>query len=411
MDNINLNFKDESEIPDKIYTDQSIYDKEIEVIFRGRHWNFVGLETEIPNAGDYRRSFVGPTPVVVVRARDGSINVFENRCSHRAVEFCQKSRGNNKTFVCPYHNWSFDLKGNLVGVPFKNGRDGLGGMPKSFRLEDHGLKCLFVTTYNGIIFASYASNMEPIEQYLGPEITECLDSIFKDKKIKIHSHNRHLIRSNWKTYFDNLKDPYHSTMLHSYLVVFGLVNMVNRSSMIVDSNHGCHGVIASSRQQQNYADIPQEFKDETGHSYFGMTLDDNDSMKYIEENNNGWTANIITVFPNMIAHRQLNGLGIRLVVPNGPNEFWVHWIMFGYEDDSPELSEQRRKHDNIMGPAGFVGMEDNEVLQFLQQGLNKSTMDQTIYKLDPDTQGTSNTLVSEAAIRSMYRYYKKVMNL
>ena len=117
----------ESEIPDGIYTEQAIYDQEVELIFRGRHWNFVGLEAEIPNVGDYKRSYVGPTAVVVARAKDGTISVFENRCAHRAVEFCRKPRGNNKTFVCPYHNWSYDLKGNLQGVPFKRGRDGMGG--------------------------------------------------------------------------------------------------------------------------------------------------------------------------------------------------------------------------------------------------------------------------------------------
>ena len=407
---ISWNHSDESEIPDEIYTSQEIYDREIEVIFHGRHWNFVGLEAEVTNIGDYKRSYVGPTPVVVSRAKDGSINVFENRCSHRAVEFCRKPLGNNKTFVCPYHNWSFDLTGNLQGVPFKKGRDGLGGMPADFRLEDHGLKTLSVTTYKGIIFASYCADMEPIEDYLAPEITQCLNTLFDGRKIKIHSYNKHLVKANWKTYYDNLKDPYHSTILHSYLVVFGLVNMVNRSQMIVDSNHGCHGVIASAKQTDSYADNA-DIKEEMGTSYFDMKLADEDTMRYIPEDNGGWTANIITVFPNMIAHRQLNGLGVRLVVPNGPDEFWVHWTMFGYEDDTPEMTEQRLRHDNIMGPAGFVGMEDNDVLQFIQEGLNKGTQDKTIYKLDMQTKGTSDTLISEAAIRSMYTYYRKTMGL
>jgi anthranilate 1,2-dioxygenase large subunit len=64
-----------------------------------------------------------------------------------------------------------------------------------------------------------------------------------------------------------------------------------------------------------------------------------------------------------------------------------------------------------MGPAGFVGMEDNEVLQFIQEGFNSGTAGSTIYKLDMQTTGTSDTLISEAAIRSMYTYYRKVMGL
>src|SRR6266540_2841904 len=69
-------------IPDWVYTDQTIYEREVERIFHGRTWNYVALECEVPKAGDFIRSNVGPTPVVVVRADDGSINVVENRCSH-----------------------------------------------------------------------------------------------------------------------------------------------------------------------------------------------------------------------------------------------------------------------------------------------------------------------------------------
>jgi anthranilate 1,2-dioxygenase large subunit len=61
-------------IPDWVYTDETIYQREVEKIFHGRTWNYVALDCEIPNPGDYIRSNVGPTPVVVARADDGSIN-------------------------------------------------------------------------------------------------------------------------------------------------------------------------------------------------------------------------------------------------------------------------------------------------------------------------------------------------
>jgi nitrite reductase/ring-hydroxylating ferredoxin subunit len=116
-------------IPDWVYTDQTIYEREVEKIFHGRTWNYVALECEVPKGGDFIRSNVGPTPVVVVRADDGSINVFENRCSHRAAEFCRELSGNVKEFVCPYHQWSYDLQGNLAGVPFRRGVNGKAACP------------------------------------------------------------------------------------------------------------------------------------------------------------------------------------------------------------------------------------------------------------------------------------------
>ena len=61
-------------IPDWVYTSRAVYDQEIEKIFHGKTWNYVALEAELPNPGDYKRSYVGPTPVVVSRAEDGSVN-------------------------------------------------------------------------------------------------------------------------------------------------------------------------------------------------------------------------------------------------------------------------------------------------------------------------------------------------
>ena len=57
-------------IPDWVYTDQAIYEREVERIFHGPTWNYVALEAEVPNAGDFIRSNVGPTPVVVARAAE-----------------------------------------------------------------------------------------------------------------------------------------------------------------------------------------------------------------------------------------------------------------------------------------------------------------------------------------------------
>src|SRR5260370_39663679 len=81
---------DLTEIPDWVYTDETIYQREVERIFHGPTWNYVALEAEIPNSGDFIRSNVGPTPVVVARAQDASITVSENRCVDRAAEFCRE---------------------------------------------------------------------------------------------------------------------------------------------------------------------------------------------------------------------------------------------------------------------------------------------------------------------------------
>jgi len=119
------------------------------------------------------------------------------------------------------------------------------------------------------------------------------------------------------------------------------------------------------------------------------------------------------VWPNLIVQREMNTLGVRQLVPSGPNEFTMIWTMFGYEDDNEEMTRHRLRQGNLMGPAGFLGLEDNEAIKFVQDGmLNSSTPAQHMVQLDPDVPaGTSETLISEAAIRALYQHWREEMGL
>lgn len=396
-------------IPDWVYTSQAVHDLELQKIFRGRSWNYVALEAEIPHAGDFKRSYVGATPVVVSRAEDGSINVFENRCAHRGAEFCRHSQGNTKEFVCPYHQWSYDLKGNLQGVPFKRGVNRAGGMPRDFRNEDHGLVKLHVATRNGAIFASYAPDMESLEDYMTPEILKDFDVVFNGKPLKVLGYYKNELPCNWKMYHENLKDPYHATLLHSFLVVFGLLVAGNESAMIADPVHGRHGTMASAKKEDKYAAVSDENKKEMRSYHEGMRLEDERFLEYVREFDSPWSVTMQTIWPNLIVQREMNTLGVRQIVPNGPDSMLMLWTMFGYEDDTEEMTQHRLRQGNLMGPAGFLGLEDNEAMKFVQEGVRRSSSDLNVLKLDAQQIGTSSCLISESAIRAMYQYYRGVM--
>jgi apoptosis-inducing factor 3 len=396
-------------IPDWVYTDQTIYEREVEKIFHGRTWNYVALECEISNPGDYIRSNVGPTPVVVARADDGSINVFENRCAHRAAEFCRELSGNAKEFVCPYHQWSYDLKGNLAGVPFRRGVDGKGGMPADFKTADHGLRRLSVTTHRGVVFASYCETMESFEDYLGPEVLREFDATFDGRKLKLLGYYRHSLPGNWKLYHENLKDPYHATLLHTFLVTFGLLVAGNRSLMLADPT-GRHGVMASAKSDGKA--VASDTKKEMRAYREGMTLEEPRFMDFIDEFNSPWSVTMSTVWPNLIVQREMNTLGVRQIVPTGPHEFIMKWTMFGFEGDSEEMTRHRLRQGNLMGPAGFLGLEDNEAIKFVQDGMQRVPNGEHLVKLDPDIEaGTADSLISEAAIRAMYKHWRQEMGL
>src|SRR5207249_3033750 len=87
-------------------------------------------------------------------AKDGALNVLPNRCAHRGVQFCRQTSGSTTTFTCPYHQWSYDLTGRLLGVPFRKGVNGRGGMPADFRPSEHGLERLAVHERHGVLVSS-----------------------------------------------------------------------------------------------------------------------------------------------------------------------------------------------------------------------------------------------------------------
>jgi nitrite reductase/ring-hydroxylating ferredoxin subunit len=129
--------EDLTRIPYRLYRDEALYAAEQRRLFGGPCWNFLCPEAELPNPGDFRSTFAGETPVAVTRGRDGALSAFENRCAHRGALICLEDRGNAKSFRCVYHAWTYSLCGDLVGVAFKNGIGGEGGMRPRFLLEEH----------------------------------------------------------------------------------------------------------------------------------------------------------------------------------------------------------------------------------------------------------------------------------
>ena len=125
-------------IPYRLFQDPRVYAAEQRGLFQGPLWNFLCLAVEVANPGDFCTTAVGDTPVVVTRDADGEIYAFENRCAHRGALITLEQRGHAKDFSCVYHAWTYDRQGNLIGVAFKDGINGKGGMPASFCMQDHG---------------------------------------------------------------------------------------------------------------------------------------------------------------------------------------------------------------------------------------------------------------------------------
>jgi anthranilate 1,2-dioxygenase large subunit len=398
---------DPAEIPDWIYTDPRIYELEQARIFLGRTWNYVGLEAELPKPGDFIRSYIGSIPIIVTRDEAGVVHAFENRCAHRGAEFCKSYRGNTSRFICPYHQWSYDLTGALVGVPFRRGVKGKGGMPASFQTESYPLRRLTVARRHGVIFATACADMEPLDDYLGPEIAAELDIIFAGRKVRILGNHRNTLAGNWKLYQENLKDPYHATLLHTYLTTFGLFVAGNRTEVKTD-REGKHSTLLNARPQGRPAN--DETKAEIASFKPAMQLADPRILDYRPEFDSPFTSSAITIWPNLCLLRQMNIIGTRQIVPQGPHQFLLIWTAFGYEGDSEDMTQHRLRQNNIFGPGGFLGIDDHEALKFVQDGIKQSVPGMGIAALGRDDD-PADVVITDRAIRTMYRYYRESMGL
>jgi salicylate 5-hydroxylase large subunit len=393
-------------VPAWIYSDEAVYDRERERLFRGPTWHYVALSCEVPNPGDYKRNLIGDQPVIVTRADDGSANVFVNRCAHRGAMFCQTHRGNAKSFMCPYHQWTYDLKGNLTGLPFRRGFQKKGGMPADFDLKAHGLEKLQVTERNGAIFASFDPAVESFEDYLGPKMLGYFDRVFDGRPLKVLGYMRQEIPANWKLYFDNQKDPYHATLLHYFLISFGLFRATEPSKVRIDER-GRHTCLISQRGEKKAVEDEEELK----HNRPDLALKGSEMLQPEREYPGADTVVIQTIWPAVIIQQQSNTLAVRHIIPRGPSAYELSWTFFGYADEPAEMTEKRIMQANLMGPSGYVSIDDSEVVAFCQEGLAPYPGSQGVVEMDGKTPGEAETLVSEGAVRAFYDYYRKVMEL
>ena len=401
-----------SRIPFWAYTDESLYKRELERLFYQGHWCYVGLEAEIPNPGDFKRSVIGERSVILTRAADGSVNVVENVCAHRGMQFCRERHGNKKEFVCPYHQWSYTLKGDLQGVPFRRGvkQDGKvnGGMPKEFDTKDHGLNQLKVAVRGGVVFASFDHEVEPLEDFLGPDMCAYFDRLFNGRKLTILGYNRQRIPGNWKLMQENIKDPYHPGLLHTWFVTYGLWRADNKSELKMDAHYRHAAMISTRSQQAASSEVT------AGVTSFkaGMEVNDKRLLDIVPE---AWwkgpTAVMMTVFPSVIFQQQVNSVSTRHIQPNGKGSFDFVWTHFGFEDDTPEMTERRLIQANLFGPAGFVSADDGEVIELSQNGFEQKPSHRTVAELGGYEAGNTDHMVTETLIRGMYNYWRKVMEV
>jgi len=392
-------------VPYRLYSDADQYALEQERIFKGPIWHYLCLDGEVPRRGDFVTAAIGETPILVTRSDDGQLNAMVNRCAHRGALLCMDRRGSARQLTCVYHNWSYDLTGKLRAVAFKSGVKGRGGMPESFKMEEHNLRRLRVATFSGLVFGTFSDDTPPIEDFLGPVVGTRIKRVL-DRPLKVLGRNTQLLHSNWKIYMENIKDSYHASILHLFFTTFRINRLNTRGEILLDES-GAHHVSYSAMD----ATI-----DNTAYGSQGLRADKNDLalndpevVEWVDEFGDGITLQILSVFPTLVVQQHLNALAVRHLRPTGIDTCEVAWTYLGYEGDDETMTRRRLKQGNLVGPAGYISMEDGAVTGFVQRASKGVEEDAGVVMMGGEGVESQPFRATETAVRGFWKRYRELM--
>ncbi|HVH76711.1 MAG TPA: Rieske 2Fe-2S domain-containing protein [Stellaceae bacterium] len=401
--------KDYSRVPYRLYHDAELYAREQERIFRGPTWNFLGFEAEIPNPGDFRQTLVGETPIVVNRGENGEVTAFVNRCAHRGAMVRRELCGNAKQHICIYHQWCYGLDGKLMAIPFRRGIKGKGGLGAGFDMSAHGLRALRVGSIDGVLFGTLSEDAEPLDDYLGPPILEQIHRLF-DRPVEILGYNRQRIRANWKLYAENTRDNYHASLLHEFLVTFGLDRSTQVGGVRMDGRH---------RHNITWAEAESDSEEFAHSAYAGVGVRSNylrlkepALVAFHRDRADNLNIAVTSVFPSTVLVQISNSLAVRQIRPRGVDEFEVHQTMIGYADDTPEMKLHRLRQANLVGPAGFVSMEDGEAIEIAHRATKLERDRATVIELGGGGEISDRDYrVTDVPLRGFWSYYSELLEI
>jgi len=187
------------------YLDQARLDRE-KAMFR-RLPLLIAHSSELANVGDFVVRELDSRSWLLVRGDDGVARAFYNYCQHRGTKLVHESAGCKKRFTCPYHAWTYGVKGNLLGVPRAD-------LFPDLDKENRGLKSATLEETFGFLWLTQdAEHAVPMGSFLGPELSDEMTemdlasySVFFDKTRDL--------KANWKFPLFAFLEPYHINVLH-----------------------------------------------------------------------------------------------------------------------------------------------------------------------------------------------------
>lgn len=341
-----------------------------------RCWLYVGHESEVEKAGDFRRRTIAGRSLFMIRSNDGQVRVFLNACTHRGASICRSDAGNSRVLQCVYHAWTFDLAGNLVAVPaddayssaFDRAALGLNSPPR-------------VDSYRGFYFVSFNPLVEDLVAYLAGA-TEYIDLILDQSPEGMRvmpGSDKFTMKTNWKMAVENDLDTYHVNPTHrtwsQYIAGFGTD----------DSGHKIGDSIFGTAKALDNGHGVVEFAARGGrpagrwHPVYGEDLRDrlaSRRQRLVEKHGESRahriadTYRLLVVYPNLVIN-DIMATCIKYYEPLAADRVEsYHWHLVAEDEPREILSIRQDSFLTFYGPGGFATPDDVEVLEACQAGFH-----------------------------------------
>jgi phenylpropionate dioxygenase-like ring-hydroxylating dioxygenase large terminal subunit len=393
-------------VPYWVYQDEDVYAEEQKRIFFGPTWSYLCLEAEIAEPRSFVTTFLGEMPVVVARDAQGKIHAFENRCAHRGALICMQARGKVERFSCIYHNWTYDHAGNLLNVAFRQGIAGKGGMAADAKPETQAPKQLKVESIGGLVFGTLGSKVS-LRENNGPEILPRLERVLI-KPLKVLGSYTQVLPNNWKLYMDNVKDTYHASLLHVFFTRFRINRLTQQGGVFVSKDGAHHCTYTKMVEDKGDAYEQGGMRSASSHEF---KLEAPGLLDQVDELGDAVSIQILSLFPGFVLHQIRNSLAARQVVPKGIDRTELNWTLFGFADDDEAMTRRRLLQANLVGPAGYISMEDGAATGFVQRGVAASPDRASVIEMGGDKVGSGDSRITETAVRGLWKAWRGHMGL
>lgn len=412
-----------------LYIDEELFALEQEHFFSNT-WNYVGHDSQVPNAGDYITTDVAGRPLIVIRHDDASVRVLMNRCAHKGARLLSAPAGNSARFIrCPYHAWAYKTDGSLLAIPLKSGYEGTG----MHQCESgKGLVAVkHVRLYRGFIFVKLSDAGPGFEEYFGDSLSSIDNMADRSPEGQLEIAGgclRFTHACNWKMFIENLNDTMHPMVVHE--------SSAGTAKKLWAGQPADAPKPMAVEQFVPFASDYKFFEDmgvrvyDNGHSFSGVhfsihskysavpAYDEAMKKTYGEEHAAkilGLARHNTVYYPNLTIKGAIQA--IRVARPVAVDKTVVESWTFRLKGAPPELLARTCMYTRLINsPFSVVGHDDLHAYRAIQQGLRADGNDWvSLHRdFDPTEIGQKELTVkgtSEVSMRNQYRTWARYMTL